>query len=196
MFYIDKIVELPQNSSVYFIGRYKFDVDLLKSDERLNVLYDNVKGTIRVRLAGRPDLNMEYYTVHRSKGLQADYVFIINNKEKGMGFPSKIENASLIEMLLEQVDQYPYAEERRLFYVALTRARKRVYLITVDGNLSVFAQELKRKYGEEMKKCDYICPLCGGTLLRKNGKNGSFFGCSNFSKIQCKYTKSIAVRKQ
>ena len=46
-----------------------------------------------------------------------------------MGFPSKIQDAPILDLLLDNCDQYPYAEERRLFYVALTRAKKKVILI-------------------------------------------------------------------
>ena len=34
-----------------------------------------------------------------------------------------------------------------------------------------------------------ICPRCGGTLVLRNGKNGQFYGCSNFP--NCKFTKNI-----
>ena len=64
-------------------------------------------------------------TIHKSKGLQVDYVVIINNKNYGMDFPSKINDLSIIKLLLAgELDDYPYSEERRLFYVALTRSKK------------------------------------------------------------------------
>lgn len=192
---IERLQELPQNSSVFFIGRYRFDKDMLAKEEKLSVLYDNTRETTIVKLAGRPDLDMRFYTAHGSKGLQADYVFIINNKKKGMGFPSKLENPLLVELLLEQADQYPYAEERRLFYVALTRARKRVYLLTLGDDISIFAQELKDKYVAEIKRCNYSCPLCGAALLQKEGKYGAFWGCSNYSKTGCRFTRAIKARK-
>lgn len=186
----EKIIDLPQGSSVYFIGRYKFDVDILKNDIRFKTWYDNSRQTTIIKLEGREDLKMEFYTAHKSKGLQADYVFIINNKAQGMGFPSKIKNPALIEQLLERADDYPYAEERRVFYVALTRARKRVFLVTVKDNISVFAKELINKYQDEMKKMDYICPRCGAELKRREGQYGPFLACSAYSK-GCAYTRKI-----
>lgn len=91
---------------VYFIRRYKFDVDILKEDTRLSIEYNNSKKAITVRMAGREDLNMEFCTAHKSKGLQADYVFIINNKDTGMEFPSKIKNPplSLFTFWKEDID--------------------------------------------------------------------------------------------
>ena len=93
---------------------------------------------------------MVFLTAHKSKGLQADYVFIINNKKSRMGFPSKIQDAPILDLLLDNCDQYPHAEERRLFYVALTRAKKKAFIVTVDGEESEFAMELKERYGAEM----------------------------------------------
>lgn len=191
----EKIIDLPQGSSVYFIGRYKSDVEVFRNDIRFQVWYDNSKQKVVISLEGRKDLKMEFYTAHKSKGLQADYVFIINNKAERMGFPSKIKTPALIEQLLERSDEYPYAEERRLFYVALTRARKQVFLVTVKDNISVFAQELINKYEDEIKKFDYICPRCGSSLKRKEGQYGPFLACSAYSQ-GCAYTRKIKKKSR
>ena len=122
-FMTDKLKELEKNSSVFFIGRYTYDKKMF-NDSKLVQEKDNV-----IVFPERPDLKMEFITAHKSKGLQADYVFILNTKNKGLGFPSKIQNEPVIQMLVENSDVYPYAEERRLFYVAMTRARKKVWLL-------------------------------------------------------------------
>lgn len=194
-FMVEKIKDLPVNSTVFFIGRYQFDVEMLRGNPNLDVRYDNVAKTIKVAMTGREDLNMSFYTAHRSKGLQSDYVFIINNRNRGMGFPSKVQNAPLIELLLEQADNYKFAEERRLFYVAMTRARKKVYLVTAKNNLSIFAGELKEKYQTEMRKEAFACPVCSAPLVKRSGKYGDFFGCSNYSKTGCKYTRKVQSRQ-
>ena len=137
----------------------------------------------------RNDLIIYFYTAHRSKGLQADYVFIINNRATKMGFPSKVVNPPLVEMLLEQYDQFPDAEERRLFYVALTRAKKKVILITTKKNLSSFAKELIENEQDEIKRERYSCPWCGGQLRKINGPYGEFYGCSNYSVNGCRYKR-------
>ena len=193
-FMADKLELLPEKSTVYFIGRYQFDVDLLKKCDRFFLKYDNVRQAVRVYLHNRMDLEMYFYTAHRSKGLQADYVFIINNRGGHFGFPSKVQNPPLVEMLLEQADQYPDAEERRLFYVALTRAKKKVYLVTYGNSVSTFAQDLLSTYQEEIRKEAWTCPLCGGNLRKVSGPYGEFYGCSNYRTKGCRYQRKIVAK--
>ncbi len=190
-FTISQLQDLPNGSSVFFVGRYSFDVNLLKENTSFICQYNNVSGLVNIKLVGRDDLNMQFITAHKSKGLQADYVFIINNKKSRMGFPSKIQNASILELLLNNCDNYLYAEERRLFYVALTRAKKKVYIVTVNGQESEFVMELRMRYQDDMKRGQFVCPLCGGRLIKRIGSRGEFFGCSNYSKTRCTYTRNI-----
>ena len=188
-FMTDKLKELEKNSSVFFIGRYTYDKKMF-NDSKLVQEKDNV-----IVFPERPDLKMEFITAHKSKGLQADYVFILNTKNKGLGFPSKIQNEPVIQMLVENSDVYPYAEERRLFYVAMTRARKKVWLLVQQGNEGIFAKELMNKYGDaiqrEEKREFFTCPECGGRLVKRSGPYGEFFGCTNYSKTGCRYKRNI-----
>lgn len=190
-FMVEKLDDLPQKSSVFFIGRYSFDADLLNSNDLLACRYDNARGQVEVKYHNRSDLQMYFATAHKSKGLQADYIFIINNKNVRMGFPSKVQDAPILQLLLEKCDQYPDAEERRLFYVALTRAKKKVYLLTVENQESSFVKELRSQYGEELRQERFICPVCGGKLRKKSGPYGDFLGCSNYKTIGCKYTRNL-----
>ena len=78
---------------------------------------------------------------HVGKDTLANYLakyFILNNKNSRLGFPSRIQDADIITKLLDSEECFPFAEERRLFYVALTRAKKKVFLLAVDGKESVF----------------------------------------------------------
>lgn len=189
---LSRIRELPQNSSVFFIGRYTFDSRLLSDCSQLECKYDVATQMANVVLPDRKDLKMQFLTAHKSKGLQADYVFIINNKDRGMGFPSKIQDDPLVDCLLEGKESFEFAEERRLFYVALTRAKKKAFLITDISNSSIFAIELRKRYGDklwgEVKK---LCPVCGGILVRRNGQYGAFYGCSNYRSQGCTYKLKI-----
>lgn len=142
-FMINKIQYLPKDSSVFLIGRYTFDINLLDNQDFLRYYYDNRSGLITVKHSLRPDLDISFLTAHKSKGLQADYVFIINNKNTKTGFPSKIHDPPILHLLLKGQEEFPYAEERRLFYVALTRAKKKAFAVTVRGLESEFIRELQ-----------------------------------------------------
>lgn len=194
-FMVEKLEDLPENSSVYFIGRYSFDKELLNGSGLLECQYNNVDKLIDVKYEKRRDLRMKFITAHKSKGLQADYVFIINNKESRMGFPSKIHEAAILKLLLDNCDQYPYAEERRLFYVALTRAKINAFIVTVKDWESEFAVELKERYKEQLKQEQFQCPLCGGRLVRRSGPYGEFFGCANYKNAGCTYKRKIMHKK-
>ena len=97
-------------------------------------------------------------------------------------------------MLLEKGDFYPFAEERRLFYVALTRAKIKVFLIASKEKESIFARELFDKYEEQLKNDFFTCPECGGRLIKKKGQYGDFFGCSNYAKTGCRYTRKCNAK--
>lgn len=190
-FMLTRLDELPKDSTVFFIGRYTFDSKLLSDCSAFNCKYDSATGEAKVMYSTRPDLKMQFVTAHKSKGLQADYVFIINNKDKGMGFPSKIQDDPVVDLLLEGKESFPYAEERRLFYVALTRAKVKSFMVVVDNNRSVFATEMENRYEQQMRQADYTCPVCGGRLERKSGPYGDFYGCTNYSISGCKFTRKI-----
>lgn len=85
-----------------------------------------------------------YLTVHKSKGLEASVVVLINLINDEYGFPNKIINASVINLVNDTIDKFPYSEERRLFYVALTRTKNKVYLFYPCKNFSVFVKEIKK----------------------------------------------------
>lgn len=190
-FMIGRLDELPKDSTVFFIGRYAFDKDLLNSEPKLECRYNNAEQRLDVFYRKRPDLKMCFITAHRSKGLQADYVFILNNKNSKMGFPSKIQDSAILDLLLESRDNYRYAEERRLFYVALTRAKKKAYLLTVSDHESEFVSELRVNYGTEMKNERFECPLCGGRLVKRKGPYSEFYGCSNYKDLNCRFIRKI-----
>ena len=86
---------------------------------------------------------IKYFTVHRSKRLEAEYVIVLNCNNETLGFPNKIENNPLINKLYPD-NEIPYAEERRLFYVAITRCKESTYLLYEKSNPSPFIKEIKR----------------------------------------------------
>ncbi len=95
------------------------------------------------RVAQRhPSLRISFLTVHKSKGLEADYVIVLDVADRAVGFPSQLSNDPVLSLVLTDDDPLPHAEERRVFYVALTRARHRVYVCVPPSAPSVFAKEL------------------------------------------------------
>ncbi len=190
-----KIDDLPKNATVFFIGRYSFDVRLLSDSGLFTCQYNNVTGFIDVKCKSRNDLKMCFMTAHKSKGLQADYVFIINNKDSRMGFPSKMQDDPILNLLLENNEVFPFAEERRLYYVALTRAKIKAYMLVQKDHEGVFAKELHKRYENELKREQFECPICGGKLLRKSGPYGDFFGCENYRTTGCGYKRKIKMKQ-
>ena len=96
------------------------------------------------------DKNIRYLTVHKSKGLEEDNVILINLENSILGFPSKIENNKILNYVLNEKDNYPYEEERRLFYVALTRTKNYVYLLVNKDKESIFVKELIKDNKDEI----------------------------------------------
>ena len=90
------------------------------------------------------NIKMKYYTIHKSKGLESDNVIIINMENKLLGFPSQIEDDKILRFVLNKKEYYPYEEERRLFYVALTRTKNSVYLLIPVNKKSIFVNEIKK----------------------------------------------------
>lgn len=191
----EKLKFIPHGSSVFFIGRYNSDKKLLEFQNIFRFEWNEKENRQKVICQNRPDLNMTFLTVHSSKGLQADYVFILNNKSGRKGFPSQIENPPIINLLLERGETYPYAEERRLYYVAMTRAKKKVFFVNPgEKNKSIFYKEICEKHSEKLENELKECPLCGGRLKwRTNRKDGSnFWGCENYHSdgTGCGYTRN------
>lgn len=182
-----KLQELNKNSTVFLIGRYSFDIKYILKNRMFNAKYNNVTQMTEIEYYKRKDLKITFLTAHKSKGLQADYAIIINNKNRGLGFPSKIQDLPIINNLLAEVDDYPYSEERRLFYVAMTRSKLKTILLVLENNKSIFVKELENSYGNELKKENFECPKCGHSLVFKNGKYGRFLGCSNYP--ECTYIR-------
>ena len=141
-----------------------------------------------------PELDVTYMTVHRSKGLEADYVIVVGLCSGKYGFPTEIADDPLLDIVLAAPERHPNAEERRLFYVAMTRARRRVVLLADGGQPSPFIKELlDGEYSVEifgrLPEKDVSCPVCvEGHLVQRAGSNGTFFGCSNWP--YCSYTQS------
>jgi DNA helicase-4 len=133
-----------------------------------------------------PSLNIKFYTIHGAKGLECDYVIVLSMVSGRLGFPSEREDDPVLSMVLAKPDDFPNAEERRLFYVALTRARKRTVLLTDLSYPSTFIRELitgayEVDYFGRKPTDEVSCPECVEGILRiKNSEKGVFYGCANY----------------
>ena len=158
------------NSTVLMLGRYHF------------VKPDNL-----VELRSKyPKLSIRFMTVHASKGLEADHVVILRAVSDRMGFPSEIVDDPLLDLVLPEPEGFDHAEERRLFYVALTRARKSVTVVADREKPSVFARELvdNSEYRAVQlgapRIAEHRCGACGGRMLAQTSKNGRlYFSCEH-----------------
>lgn len=118
----------------------------VKGDERILILarYHYLKTAILEKAATRwPKLQLDFMTVHASKGQQADYVIVVGLQEGSDGFPAPARESVMEQALLPAPEDFPDAEERRLLYVAITRARHRVWLLYDKERPSPFVEVLK-----------------------------------------------------
>ena len=150
-------------------------------------------------LEGFPTLKIKKSSVHGSKGNEADYVIVFGLNHGKIGFPSKITDDPILDIVVPLEDDYEDAEERRLFYVALTRTRETLFLLSNQYEKSSFIEELIEDYKDEiyfMNDSDIElmhCPECKTGILKKNttheDRRRHFYGCSNYPR--CKYTENI-----
>ena len=172
---IKKIRENDANGSIAILARYNY---LLKNSK------EAIKNDSQIE-------NIYHWTFHGSKGLEAEYCILLGFFQGKVGFPNMNKEEAVVEALLPSLDTYPHSEERRLLYVALTRAKKKSYLIADPMATSEFINELlSPKYKlnivsatfEEKFRKIFKCPLCTSGYFRLvKGKYGEFYSCTSGS---------------
>lgn len=198
---MDGLISKYEHPKILLLGRYGFDgYNLTKSAD---FIYDDKTGSVRSK-----KYNADYFdfmTVHRAKGLGYDHVIIINARNETYGFPSQVQEDPVLKYVVKDDHSYDYAEERRLFYVALTRTKNRVYIITPQQHPSEFVLELIRDYPQvkvfgkidkepQEKTQDKRCPVCGYPLqLRYKKAYGlKLWICTNEPEICDFMTNNLA----
>lgn len=189
---MDEILKEKPDSSILLLGRYGFDAYNLgrsadfKYDEKTGNIYSQKYNAVY----------LDFMTVHRAKGLGYDNVIIVNGRDDIYGFPSKIEDDPVLNYVIKTDHAIEYAEERRLFYVALTRTKNRVYIVVPEEHPSEFVLELIRDYGNIRLDGNIVlnpdrkveakrCPICGYPMQLRYKKDYGLrlYICSNEPEI-------------
>ena len=179
---IDQIIEFnklegknSKKQEILLLGRFGFDG---KNLERSGLFEWKNFGS-NVKCLKHPEIKITFMTAHASKGLGYDNVIVLNGKNETYGFPAKIEDDPVLNYVIKRDDSIEAAEERRLFYVAMTRTKNRVYFIAPEQNPSEFLLEIKHDYKNVVLKGDWSeevktrnsfkksCPMCGYPLQHK-----------------------------
>lgn len=193
---VRKVMEIldsfgDEKKKVTLLGRNNYDISIFKESKLFILTETNEKIVLYSKLY--PNLEIDFMSIHKSKGLEADEIIIINNKNSLTGFPNQITDDSVLDYVSVGYEDYPFAEERRLLYVALTRTKNRVYLLYPE-DYSIFIQELMNYNSNDIINIEMdnverkiYCPVCKtGHLIKRNGiKNKSFYSCSNYP--QCSF---------
>jgi len=169
-----KIIENDPDASIAVLGRYNRIIDMAK-DELKQVPKSN---------------KIKFWTFHKSKGLEADYCILAGFTQGRFGFPNDNKDYEAVEALLPTLDTYPYSEERRLMYVALTRAKKKVYIVADPLMPSLFVNELiiggynvaihSKRFEERYRKI-FKCHNCeDGYLIRYQKYDNPYYACNTY----------------
>lgn len=179
------VEEYGEQRNILIIGRYNFDGKNLTRTNKFD--FFNNKLTSKLY----PKLDITFSTAHSSKGLGFDNVIIINAKDAMLGFPSKIEDDPIMKLVIKENDPLDFAEERRLFYVALTRTKNKVYIIVPENSPSEFVLEIQKSKDSVVLKGKSLtpkertykrkCPHCGYPLQTRQNKyrQKKIYLCSN-----------------
>lgn len=183
---LQAIIDKNGNKPILVLGRHSFDInDFIKMKPNSKIKYYERNDKLEVE--GFEDIELKYITVHKSKGLESDNVIVLNLKNHLLGFPNKMTDDPMLSLLLSDDEEYRFAEERRLFYVALTRTKNEVVLL-IPTDVSLFAEELITDNdflftsdNEKLTKTN--CPYCqtGHLVIRQNAtRHNHFLGCSHY----------------
>lgn len=189
-----ELYESVEDKEIIILGRYGFDIDRIKNESsvfRIDKENELISYSIRSEKGEIRKLKAQFMTVHKAKGLEGDIIIVLNCNSGKYGFPSEMSDDQVLNLLLSEADQFENGEERRLFYVAMTRAKEKVFFVTDSSYKSKFIAELEVESGQSANK---KCPACktADIVLRKSGtaRNGNtykFFGCTNYL-YGCEYT--------
>ena len=193
---LDLIPRSDKSKGVFILGRKNREIEAVNPKDLMSY---------------RDDLKISKGTIHKSKGLEEDIVIILGMDSGMMGFPNHGGGDPLVSIFLPPSDSYLNSEDRRVMYVAMTRAKERIFLVSQSIQPSSFTGEVKEicarldiKFNDIVLRGDVVkpCPEClskglvegrwNGALVRRVRSNSPpysiFLGCTNFGKGLCNYT--------
>ena len=135
----DILLEFDETKEILLLGRTRYDVFKILEN---NDIFETNEDCSIITYKKLPNLKISFLTVHKSKGLEADNVILLNMENSLLGFPNRISSDPVLSLVLNDSEEYEYAEERRLFYVAITRTKNRTYLVAPKEHYSPFLEEL------------------------------------------------------
>ncbi len=197
---LDLIPRSEKGKGVFILGRKNREIETI---------------TPKGLMVYREDLKISKGTIHKSKGLEDDIVIVVGMDSGMRGFPGYGGEDPLISVFLPPGDEYADSEERRVMYVAITRAREKVFLVSQSVQPSSFVEEIEEiskslgiKFNNVVLRGDVVgpCPEClskglvegrwRGALVRrvrsKPPPYSIFLGCTNFGRGLCNYTSNEA----
>ncbi|MFA5659926.1 MAG: UvrD-helicase domain-containing protein [Bacilli bacterium] len=188
---LKEIEKINPFAKVLLLGRNNFDIE------------DFLSKTIEIKRDGTiihhdfQGMDISFKTIHKSKGLEEEFVVVLNNEDSKTGLPNKIEDDPILSLVLSDKSRFQYSEERRLFYVALTRTKTFCYLLVDSKKPSIFIKEIEARCNtlnpELIDDKDVEnCPHCKtGRLVLRGEWGNQFYGCSNYP--YCEYNQKKAV---
>lgn len=148
IYFLDQIISKNKSDAYYILGRNNHDIEFLRNYDEF--LIENNE----IQYQKHPNISFYFYTVHKSKGLESENVILINMEDSILGFPSQLTEDALLRYVTKK-ENYPYEEERRLFYVALTRTKNNVYLFCPSSQCSIFVKELLEENKKDIEIIKY-----------------------------------------
>ena len=171
---------------ILILGRNNFDIEIFEAlPYAMPDLFKKDQSNYDTNVLEYKSLKLTCMTIHKSKGLEADAVVLWNMREGVRGLPDTKGDEEELKQVLTQPDNMDYAEDRRLFYVALTRTRNEVLIIALNGHLSSFVNELINNQSQYIATNKALCQKCGAEMIFY--KEYNFYGCSNYRLTGCDY---------
>ena len=188
-------VSLKEKQNILLLVRNNADLGIIRlwvQNPKSNVKIiknDNTQFIFKLK-----EVVVKCMTIHKSKGLESDNVILFDIKEGFRGLPDTQGDNKLLKFVIASKEKIEFAEDRRLFYVALTRTKGRVYIISRVIDESRFVSEISSSQIVKSTANCFRCPKCNGSLIKIPEQN--FYGCSNYALTQCKFTLNVSTDEE